>query len=168
VPPLEQLEHMKIDGIDLEAFNTSGGLGSLGETLKGKVRNLNYKTMRFPGHRDILKLLIEDLGFRHHRDELKKVFERSLPATDQDQVAIFVSCVGDKDGRLLEKTYAKIVLHNEIDGQRWTAIQITTAAGITAVLDLLREGAIPSKGFVRNEDVPFEKFITNRFGKHYA
>ncbi|MCE9619919.1 MAG: saccharopine dehydrogenase NADP-binding domain-containing protein [Planctomycetes bacterium] len=168
VPPLEQLEQMKIDGIDLEAFNTSGGLGSLGETLKGKVRNLNYKTMRFPGHRDILKLLLEDLGFRNHREDLKKIFERALPATDQDQVAIFVSCVGEKDGRLLEKTYAKIVLHKEIDGQPWTAIQITTAAGITAVLDLLKDGAIPAKGFVRNEDVPFEKFIANRFGKHYA
>ena len=168
VPPLEQLEHMQIDGIELEAFNTSGGLGSLGETLKGKIQNLNYKTMRFPGHRDQLKLLIEDLGFKNHRDELKKIFERALPATEQDQVAIFVSCVGEKDGRLLEKTYAKIVLHKEINGLPWTAIQITTAAGITAVLDLLKEGALPSKGFIRNEDVPFEAFIANRFGKHDA
>ena len=70
--------------------------------------------------------------------------------------------------RLLEKTYAKIVLHKEINGLPWTAIQITTAAGITAVLDLLKEGALPSKGFIRNEDVPFEAFIGNRFGKHYA
>jgi len=43
-----------------------------------------------------------------------------------------------------------------------------TVAGITAVLDLLKEGALPSKGFIRNEDVPFEAFIANRFGKHYA
>jgi len=91
-----------------------------------------------------------------------------ISATEQDQVAIFVSCVGEKDGRLLEKTYAKIVLHKEINGLPWTAIQITTAAGITAVLDLPKEGALPSKGFIRNEDVPFEAFIANRFGKHYA
>jgi saccharopine dehydrogenase-like NADP-dependent oxidoreductase len=168
VPPLEQLEHMMIDGLELEAFNTSGGLGTLGETLKGKVRNLNYKTMRFPGHRDILKLLLHDLGFIHHREELGKVFERSLPATDQDQVAIFVSCTGEKDGRFLERTYAKVVLHKVIDGLPWTAIQITTAAGVTAVLDLLREGKLAQAGFVRNEDVGFDAFIANRFGKHYA
>jgi saccharopine dehydrogenase-like NADP-dependent oxidoreductase len=168
VPPLEQLEHMTIDGLELEAFNTSGGLGTLGETLKGKVRNLNYKTMRFPGHRDILKLLLHDLGFIHHREDLGKVFERSLPATDQDQVAIFVSCTGEKDGRFLERTYAKVVLHKEIDGLPWTAIQITTAAGVTAVLDLLREGKLTQSGFVRNEDVGFDAFIANRFGKHYA
>ncbi len=167
VPPLEQLEHMMIDGLELEAFNTSGGLGTLGETLKGKVQNLNYKTMRFPGHCNILKLLLHDLGFVHHREELCKVFERAIPATDQDQVAIFVSCTGEKDGRFLERTFAKLILHKEIDGLRWTAIQITTAAGVTAVLDLLREGKVASSGLVRNEDVDFDAFTSNRFGKHY-
>jgi len=48
------------------------------------------------------------------------------------------------------------------------AIQITNAAGITAVLELPKVCALPSKGFIRNEDVPFKAFITNRFGKHDA
>jgi len=168
VPALEHLEHCTIEGLELESFNTSGGLGTLAETLKGKVRTLDYKTLRFPGHRDIMKLLLHDLGFAKDPEGLEKVFERSLPATDQDQVAVFVSCTGEKDGRLLEKTYAKVILHKEIDGLPWTAIQITTAAGSCAVLDLLMEGKLPQSGFVRNEEVNWDDFINNRFGRHYA
>jgi len=48
--PLEGLEHFLLDGTEYEAFNTSGGLGTLCETLEGRVRNLDYKTVRYPGH----------------------------------------------------------------------------------------------------------------------
>ncbi len=168
VPALEGLEHMMIEGIELEAFNTSGGLGTFALTLQGKVKHLSYKTMRYPGHNTILKLLLWDLGFREHRDELKRAFERALPTTAQDVVAIFVSAAGTLHGRYTEKTYARLVRHKEIGGHHWTAIQITTACGVCAVLDLLREGRTPQHGLVRNEDVRFSDFISNRFGRHYA
>src|SRR6202000_494118 len=53
--PLEELEEFSLDGIRYEAFNTSGGLGTLCETLNGQVRTLNYRTVRYPGHRNIMK-----------------------------------------------------------------------------------------------------------------
>ncbi|MFX9180922.1 saccharopine dehydrogenase C-terminal domain-containing protein, partial [Acinetobacter baumannii] len=56
VLPLEGLEHFSLDGLDYEAFNTSGGLGTLCETLEGRVDSLDYKTVRYPGHREIVKL----------------------------------------------------------------------------------------------------------------
>ena len=144
------------------------GLGTFAATLEGKVKHLSYKTMRYPGHNSILKLLLWDLGFREHRDELKVAFERALPTTRQDIVAIFVSATGQVDGRFTERTYAKIVRHKEIGGHHWTAIQVTTACGVTAMLDLLRDGKLPQSGFVRNEDASFGDFIPNRFGRHYA
>ena len=52
VLPLEGLETFSMNGVRYEAFNTSGGLGTLCETLNGRVRELNYKTIRYPGHRD--------------------------------------------------------------------------------------------------------------------
>ena len=55
-----------------------------------------------------------------------------------------------------------------IGGHPWSAIQITTAAGVCAMLDLMREGKIPRRGFVRQEDVPLAEFLANRFGRHYA
>ena len=57
VLPLEGLEHFSLDGVRYEAFNTSGGLGTLCETLAGRVRTLNYKTVRYNGHRELMQFL---------------------------------------------------------------------------------------------------------------
>lgn len=168
VQPLENLERLTIDGVEYEAFNTSGGLGTLATTLAGKVRNLNYKTIRFPGHSEILKLLLHDLQMQDHQQELAAIFERALPGTFQDQIVVFVSATGKFRGRFTEATYAKTILHQTIDGENWSGIQITTAAGVCAVVDLLSNGKLPQQGIVRMEDVGYDDFLKNRFGKYYA
>src|SRR5438132_2552376 len=56
VLPLEGLEHFSLDGVHYEAFNTSGGLGTLCDTLAGQVRELNYKTVRYVGHCEVMKM----------------------------------------------------------------------------------------------------------------
>ncbi|MCP3987443.1 MAG: L-lysine dehydrogenase, partial [Actinomycetia bacterium] len=50
VSPMEWHETIYVDGTQLEAFTTSGGLGTMCETYLGRVDNLDYKTMRYPGH----------------------------------------------------------------------------------------------------------------------
>ena len=75
VPALEELEEFSLDGVTYEAFNTSGGLGTLCETLEGKVRNLNYRTIRYPGHRMIMRALLNDLRLRDRREVLKDILE---------------------------------------------------------------------------------------------
>ncbi|MBN4055218.1 saccharopine dehydrogenase family protein, partial [bacterium AH-315-K03] len=168
VPPLEELETFSLDGISYEAFNTSGGLGTLCETLAGKVTNLNYRSVRYPGHRDIMKMLLQDLRLRDRRPLLKEIFESALPLTNQDVVLIFVTVSGMKNGQLVQETYANKIYSQMINGQIWSAIQITTAAGICTVLDLLATGKLPQQGFIKQEDILFEDFITNRFGQYYA
>jgi saccharopine dehydrogenase-like NADP-dependent oxidoreductase len=165
--PLENLEHITIDGVEYEAFNTSGGLGSLAATLAGKVRNVNYKSLRYPGHNYLIKFLMDDLQMSDHQDVLGEIFDRCLPATTQDQIVIFVSATGKIRGRLIENTWARTIYHREIDGETCSGIQITTAAGVCAVLDLLFAGKLRQTGFVRQEEVDYEAFITNRFGKYY-
>ncbi|MDE3072930.1 MAG: saccharopine dehydrogenase NADP-binding domain-containing protein, partial [Pseudomonadota bacterium] len=71
--PLEECEEFSLDGVLYEAFNTSGGLGTLCETLAGKVRNLNYRTIRYPGHAAIMKALLNDLRLRDRRELLKDI-----------------------------------------------------------------------------------------------
>ncbi len=167
VPPLEELEEFSLDGVTYEAFNTSGGLGTLCETLDGKVNNLNYRTVRYPGHRDIMKMLLQDLKFKDNRDQLKEIFENALPLTYQDVVLVFISVSGMKNGQLVQESYANKVYNETINGKLWSAIQVTTAAGICGVLDLMAEGKLPQQGFVRQEDVLFGAFISNRFGQYY-
>jgi saccharopine dehydrogenase-like NADP-dependent oxidoreductase len=168
VLPLEEVEAFSLDGIEYEAFNTSGGLGTLCETLGGRVETLNYKTVRYPGHRDIAKLLVQDLRLSHRRDILKDVLETAIPITSQDVVLVFVTVSGMREGRLTQETYARKVYSREIGGRLMSAIQITTAAGICAMLDLMLEGALPQCGFVRQEQASLEAFLANRFGRLYV
>lgn len=168
VPPLEEREEFSLDGITYEAFNTSGGLGTLCETYEGKVRTLNYRTIRYPGHAAIMKALLNDLGLRHRREVLKDILENALPATLQDVVVIFVTVSGRKGGRLLQESYANKIYSRQLGKIVRSAIQITTASGICAVLDMLANGALPQKGFIRQEDIAFDAFLANRFGRNYA
>lgn len=168
VPPLEELESFSLDGIAYEAFNTSGGLGTLCETLAGKVNNLNYRSVRYPGHRDIMKLLLQDLRLIDNQALLKEIFEAAIPFTYQDVVLVFINVTGLKNGKLVQESYANKIYSQTISGKLWSAIQVTTAAGICGVLDLLAEGKLPQKGFVRQEDVSYDDFINNRFGQYYA
>ena len=167
-PPLEELEVFSMDGTEYEAFNTSGGLGTLCETLEGKVQNLNYRTVRYPGHRDILKLLLQDLRLGERPDLMKDIFETAIPMTKQDIVLVHVTVTGEQNGKYMQETYANKVYAREINGKICTAIQITTASGICAVLDLLVDGKLPKDGFVKQEDIRFKDFIENRFGSNYA
>ncbi len=168
VLPLEGLESFSLDGVDYEAFNTSGGLGTLCETLDGKVDRLDYKTVRYPGHRDVMKMLLEDLRLRERRELLKDVLERSIPITHQDVVLIFVTVSGWRDARLTQETYARKVYAREVGGRLMSAIQLTTAAGVCAMVDLHAKGQLPQRGFVRQEQAALEPFMANRFGRHYA
>lgn len=129
---------------------------------------MNYRTIRYPGHQAIIKALLNDLNLRNRRDVLKDLFENALPATMQDVIVVFVTVCGWKDGRYMQETYANKVYAGVVAGRMMSAIQITTAAGITAVLDLLMNGHLPQKGFVRQEETILTDFMSNRFGQVYA
>jgi saccharopine dehydrogenase-like NADP-dependent oxidoreductase len=62
---------------------------------------------------------------------------------------------------------ARKIYSQTLGGENWSAIQITTAAGLCAVVDMHFQGALPQQGFVRQEQVAFPDFIANRFGCHY-
>jgi saccharopine dehydrogenase-like NADP-dependent oxidoreductase len=168
VPALEELEQFTLDGVEYEAFNTSGGLGTLCDTLEGKVENLNYKTARYPGHRDIVKLLVRDLHLGTRRAIFKDVLETAIPITYQDVVLVFVTVSGWIEGRLTQESYAKKIYAQTVGDRLMSAIQVTTACGICAMTDLLVQGKLPHKGFVKQEEAKLSDFLNNRFGRYYA
>jgi saccharopine dehydrogenase-like NADP-dependent oxidoreductase len=167
---LEELEEFSLDGVLYEAFNTSGGLGTLCETLAGKVRNLNYRTIRYPGHAAIMKALLNDLRLRDRRELLRDILENAVPITLQDVVIIFVTVSGMRGGQLVQESYANKVYAAPVGGRIRSAIQITTAGGVCAVLDLLRgKGHLPQSGLIKQEEIALRSaFLANRFGRVYA
>src|ERR687885_51702 len=164
LPPLQGLERFSFDGVDYEAFNTSGGLGTLAETLEGEVESLDYKTVRYPGHRDIMELLLDGLRLRERRELLVELLQTALPTTAQDVVLVFVSIVGLRGGRLVEETFARKI-HGGEAGQSLSAIQQTTAAGLCAMVELLRRGRLPQKGFVPQEAADLGDFLGTPFAE---
>jgi saccharopine dehydrogenase-like NADP-dependent oxidoreductase len=167
VLPLEGLEHFSLDGTEYEAFNTSGGLGTLCETLAGRVQTLDYKSVRYPGHQALMKLLLEDLQLNQEPETLKAIMRKSIPSTMQDVVLVFVTVSGMRGGSLVQEVFARKIFAERSETAPLSAIQITTAAGICAAVDLFREGRLPTQGFIRQEEVALPEFLNNRFGRAY-
>jgi saccharopine dehydrogenase-like NADP-dependent oxidoreductase len=184
VPALEGLEHFSFEGIDYEAFYTSGGVGSLIDTLTAERKTIEetsiaYKTIRYPGHRDLMKFLLEDLrlGVEHAKPSVNgRVFDRALAVdllehaiarTLQDVVVVFINCVGVRNGQREQVNFRRTIHATPLLGRIWPAIELTTAAGVCAMVDLHRRGKLPQKGFVRQEEVSLTEFNKTMFGLGY-
>ena len=168
IPALKNEEVLHINGMEYEAFTTSGGLGTMTETFKGKVETLDYKSIRYPGHFACMRLILEELRFRENPDELVKHIHYALPPDDEDRVLIHVSAQGKSEGRwqtkVLVAQYDPIV----IAGKLRPAILWTTAVSIAAVIEMVNAGALPARGFVRQEDIPLLAFLKTENGKLFA
>lgn len=166
--PLDDIEEIKIDGLTYEAFNTSGGIGSLVNTYLGKVKHLSYKTIRYPGHCAKMRFLMHDLRLNEHRETLKNILENVIPKTLQDVVLVYVSVTGIQEHQFCEESYVKKIYSKDIHGIHWSAIQCTTASSICTVLDIVLANPDKYRGLVRQEQISFDDFRKNRFGQYYA
>ncbi|MFK5987151.1 MAG: saccharopine dehydrogenase C-terminal domain-containing protein [Pseudomonadota bacterium] len=167
---LEGLEIFSLDGVEYEAFNTSGGLGTLCETLAGKVQDLSYKTVRYPGHRLLMTFLFNELRLGEkgkRRETLKQIFESSIAVTDQDLVIIMASATGLLNGRLTEVTEVYKIYYQSLHGKIWSAIQLTTASAACVAIDLFCNKKLPQQGFIKQEDITLKDFLNNSFARFY-
>lgn len=164
--PLEGLEALEIDGLAYEAFHTSGGLGSLANLYGDKVHVMNYKTIRYPGHCEKIRFLMKDLKLDDDRAMLKRILEKAIPKTHQDVVVLYVSVTGMQKNELVEESYVKKFHPQVIEGESWSAIQVTTAAGVCAVADRVLSTDNQYQGFVFQEQFSWEALLDSRFG-HY-
>jgi len=166
--PLEGYERLVINGVEYEAFNTSGGLGTLADSMEGVVDNLTYKTLRYVGHRDLMKFLLFDLKLNEYRKILKEVLESAVPTTKQDLVVVLVTVVGKKKGLFTQQTYTKTVRHKKLYGRNWSAIQMITASSAASVADLVMQDRLPHNGYVRQEEIDFDEFCSTPYGKLFS
>ena len=163
VLPLEGMEKLMISGKSYEAFNTSGGCATMCDTYENRVRFLSYKTIRYPGHLSHMRFLLNDLNLKKNKQILEKLFDKEVPRTTNDVVIFFVKVIGIIDGTLQEKTYSRT-----IEGQdNLNAIQLTTASGVCAVLELYLENVLTTTGFCSQESINWQDFTQNKFGQLY-
>ena len=167
VPAMEGLETIVIDGVQLEAFTTSGGLGTLCETYDGKVEHLNYKTIRYPGHGELMRFFFNELYMRNRRAEAGDILVHAKPPVKEDVVYVHVAVEGWKDDKLKRDEFVRSYFPKEIKSRNWKAISWTTAASVCAVIELVSQGSLPHQGFLKQEDISLELFLNTPTGQFF-
>jgi ABC-type transport system involved in multi-copper enzyme maturation permease subunit len=82
-------------------------------------------------------------------------------------VIVFCSCIGHKNGRRVQENFLRLIPATEMFGRNWPAIELTTAAGVCAMVDLHRKGDLPKTGFITQESVSLPAFNNTIFGLAY-
>jgi len=168
VPAMGALETIVINGLRLEAFTTSGGLGTMCETFRDKVKSLNYKTMRYPGHRDLMKFFFRELHMADHREDAGDILVNAKPPVNDDVVYVHAAVEGHMNDGLFREEFVEAYYPIKISGQIWRAISWTTAASICAVVEMVANGTLPDHGFIKQEDISFDAFLETRNGSFYT
>jgi saccharopine dehydrogenase-like NADP-dependent oxidoreductase len=167
VSPMEWHEIIHLNGTELEAFTTSGGLGTMCETMLGSVDNLDYKSLRYPGHMTQMNFFFHELLMREDRVLAQEILTTAKPPVDADVVHVHVAAEGTVDGALVRKEFVRSYLPMEIAGETRTAISWTTAASLVAVIEMANSGALPERGFVHQEHIRLDDFFSSRTGRLY-
>jgi len=168
VSPLEWLETIVIHGVQLEAFTTSGGLGTMCQTYMGRVENLDYKTIRYPGHAKMMNFFFHELLMRKDRKRAGEILTCAKPPVTEDVVYIHASVEGWKGESLSRDEFVRAYYPIEFAGQKQRAISWTTAASVSAVVEMVSNGSLPGKGFLKQEEIPLAEFLKSQNGRLYA
>ncbi|MAU64325.1 MAG: L-lysine dehydrogenase [Flavobacteriaceae bacterium] len=165
VPSLDGFEHINIEGQEFEAFTTSGGLGTMCDTYEGKLDTLNYKTIRYPGHGKLMRFLMYELILKNDKSLLEKILSNAKPPVDDDVVYVYAVVEGWKKKKISRSEFFKAYYPIEIQGKKWRAISWTTAASVVAVIEMVASGKLPNKGFIKQEEIPYDEFLKSSSGK---
>jgi len=168
VSAMEWTEDIYIDGVRLEAFTTSGGLGTMCDTYQDTVSNMDYKSMRYPGHVQQMNFFFHELLMRERRDEAGEILIHAKPPVEDDVVYVHASAEGYIDGHLQRREFVRGYRPQEIAGKKRTAIAWTTAGSVVAIIEMVRDGKLPNQGFLKQEDIPLSDFLTMPTGSLYA
>jgi len=167
ISSMGELETIVIDGVQLEAFTTSGGLGTMCETFDGKVSSLNYKTIRYPGHCELMRFFFNELFMREKRELAGDILVNAKPPVKADVVYIHAAIEGWEKDKLKRKEFVRSYQPKEIAGQEWNSISWTTAGSVCAVIEMVARGELPDKGFLKQESIPLETFFNTPTGAFF-
>lgn len=170
VESMTECESLSFEGFpSLEAFQTSGGTSTLPDTFLGKVKELDYKTIRYAGHCDKFKTMI-DVGLCSSeeievdgksvkpRRVFGKLLEKHLPADEPDYVLIRLEFVGKKDDETKYLKYDIVDKQDEETGL--SAMMRTTSFPASIIAQMMAKGEVSERGATPQEKViDSDKFI---------
>ena len=140
VSSMEWIETVYVEGVMLEAFTTSGGLGTICETFHGKVANVDYKSMRYPGHMRLMNFFFHELLMRERRELAGEILTNAKPPVERRR-GLHPRVVRRRrstDACSAASSCARIVHRSGRAAE--SAIAWTTSASVVAVIQLVRDG----------------------------
>lgn len=168
VPSMSEIEVVWIGGTQLEAFTTSGGLGTMCATFEGQVERLDYKTLRYPGHCELMRFFFDELHMRQDRELAGRILVKAKPPVDDDVVYLYAAVEGERSGVLVREQLVRTYRPVALAGRRWRAISWTTAASACAAVELMARRDLPNRGFVCQEQVDLDALMATPTGKMLA
>ncbi|MEM1319934.1 MAG: saccharopine dehydrogenase C-terminal domain-containing protein [Bacteroidota bacterium] len=163
LPALSELSTIIIDGVTYEDNLTSGGAADLPDAFEGKVVDLDYKTLRYPGHYKWVQRTLADIPDNEERvKKLQDIMQETIPSVEDDMVIVYASVCGkDHKGilRAIEKSYH--IKPVTIGTKTLRAIQSTTAAPLCEAAYMLLTGQWT--GPVFQSQIDADAFINGPF-----
>ncbi|MBV9241899.1 MAG: saccharopine dehydrogenase, partial [Acidobacteria bacterium] len=182
VPSMTELEDLAFDGFPpLEAFQTSGGTSTLPDTFLGKVQELDYKTIRYTGHCDKFKTMM-DLGLCSSAEIVadfqkvvpRKVFgrllEMYLPHDEPDYVLVRLEFVGRrKDSQTPDSRLVYDIVDKQDEATGLSAMMRTTAFPASIIAQMMARGDVLLRGATPQEKaIDPDKFVTELARRNIA
>lgn len=163
VPALSGLERIIIDGDEYEDNFTSGGAADFPDAFAGKVKDLDYKTLRYPGHYQWVKNTMSTIMNAENRIKaLEDIMLENIPSVEDDVVVVYASVEGkDHHGRLRRKEKSYKIMPSLVGKKRLRAIQTTTAAPLCEIAYMLLKNNW--KGTILQSQVSTEAFLNGPF-----
>ncbi len=163
IAALSGIKSNMIDGVWYESNFTSGGAADLPNALQGKVDNLHYKTLRYPGHYQWVKDILNSAPYSVDRiSYLNDYMLNKIPSYDDDIVIIFSEVQGyDNNGRLHAINKSLRVEPCKIGNQRLKAIQSTTASALVESAWFMLQNN--PKGPYLQSQIDTKQYLSGRF-----
>ena len=163
VPALSGRNLITIDGVVYEDNFTSGGAANLPSALAHKIKSIDYKTLRYPGHYKWVEKTLNKLPISENRiEKLFHIMLDKIPVVNDDVVIIYASVMG-KDGDGFLRSYEKSlkILPMKIGDQTLRAIQSTTASALCEMaFYLLTQN---KSGVIYQTDIDKDAFLNGPF-----
>lgn len=158
--PLAELEQITVGETVYEAFTTSGSVEDLVRHYQGTVSGLVFKTLRYPGHLDYIRFLLDDLRLSDRLYMLRNVLLNGLPKVEHDKVIIHIVDRASTPPRTLTRLYDATALP---DGHHRSSVSTVSAQHVCAVLDILAGGLAPRNGVLHHTDLTSEVLGQSRY-----
>jgi saccharopine dehydrogenase-like NADP-dependent oxidoreductase len=165
LPSLSQRAQLIINGVLYEEDLTSGGAADLPDAFAGRVRTLDYKTLRHPGHYEWVASQLKKIGNGADTiSALQRVMEQEIPHVEDDQVVLYAAVEGkDAAGVLRRREVSKQIVPQLVGKRVLRAIQATTAVPLIQSAQLLLESNL--KGAVLQSQIDPDAFLNGDFVK---